>query len=352
MKKIEKIWTELLDQNQNSNSKYLIRLVHKSGLNLAIETSSSHKVIIFELSDTITLDANDLPNWKGLAINIENNLVLDHFEKGLTLKLLDDNNEEFFNYFVDKMIQLLDYLSENDPHFNKKPNQNNENDSVDNIEPVTIIIDFLNKMDEFFTHFNDGLSPFGQQGLYGELYLLNKLLDIMPQNMAIKSWRGHNRENQDFSFGKDIFLEVKTCAQKEHRNVTISNEKQLDDNGLSKLFLYVLCIKRLKNSGVTLNQIISEMQTKIVSQADQHRFDEYLTDAGYFEKHSNLYDDTGYHDDKELTYLVTPNMPRLIDSDLPNGVGLNSYTIALSACQDNLIETEPAINEIVDSVTG
>ena len=68
MKKIEKIWTELLDQNQNSNSKYLIRLVHKSGLNLAIETSSSHKVIIFELSDKITLDANDLPKWRGLAI--------------------------------------------------------------------------------------------------------------------------------------------------------------------------------------------------------------------------------------------------------------------------------------------
>ena len=102
MKKIEKIWTELLDQNQNSNSKYLIRLVHKSGLNLAIETSSSHKVIIFELSDTITLDANDLPKWKGLAIKIEDNLVLDHFERGLVLKLLDDNSEEFFNYFVGK----------------------------------------------------------------------------------------------------------------------------------------------------------------------------------------------------------------------------------------------------------
>ena len=93
------------------------------------------------------------------------------------------------------------------------------------------------------------------------------------------------------------------------------------------------------------------MRTKIVSQTDQHRFDEYLTDAGYFEKHSILYDNTGYHDDKELTYLVTQDMPRLIDSDLPNGVGLNSYTIALSACQDNLIETEPTINEIVANVT-
>ena len=43
-------------------------------------------------------------------------------------------------------------------------------------------------------------------------------------------------------------------------------------------------------------------------------------------------------------------MPRLIDSDQQNGVGLN-YTIALSVCQDNLIETEPTINEIVANVT-
>ena len=207
-------------------------------------------------------------------------------------------------------------------------------------------------MDEFFTHFNDGLSPSSQQGLYGELYFLNKLLDIIPHNLAIKSWRGHNRENQDFSFGNDVFLEVKTCAQKEHRNVTISNEKQLDDNGLSKLFLYVLCIKKMKNSGVRLNQIVSEIHLKLVIQADQHRFDSFLADAGYFEKHSGLYEDTGYLDDKELTYLVTENMPRLIDGDLPNGVGLNSYTIALSACKENLIEPELVINEIVDNVTG
>ena len=49
-----------------------------------------------------------------------------------------------------------------------------------------------------------------------------------------------------------------------------------------------------------------------------------------------------------LLYIVDENMPRLIDDDLPNGVALNSYSIVLSACESNLIETEKAIEEIVN----
>ena len=67
------------------------------------------------------------------------------------------------------------------------------------------------------------------------------------------------RGESDFNFGKDIFLEVKTCAQKEQ------GPSVMKSNWMTMVYPSCsLCLCKVENSGVTLNHIISEMRTKIL----------------------------------------------------------------------------------------
>ena len=78
-----------------------------------------------------------------------------------------------------------------------------------------------------------------QQGLYGELYLLDKLITLKGEK-AVECWTGCNSETHDFYCGIDA-VEVKSSSVKGPNKVNISSEYQLDDTGvLGRLYLLYL----------------------------------------------------------------------------------------------------------------
>jgi hypothetical protein len=59
-------------------------------------------------------------------------------------------------------------------------------------------------------------------------------------------------------------VEVKSTIQKIPRNITISNEVQLDDKGTTSLHLFVLTLDH-SDSGLSLPKMIEKLRTRLKS---------------------------------------------------------------------------------------
>jgi len=178
-----------------------------------------------------------------------------------------------------------------------------------------------------------GLSPEYQRGLYGELRFLRDIL--FPRvgiEKAIRSWKGPSKGHQDFQLS-GVGIEVKTSIAKQHQKIPIASEQQLDDKGLKALYVYHLSIREVNDSGETLPEVIDQIRNLINEhKGPVHEFEIQLFNAGYIDKHRAKYETRGYIDRDIHIFLVKSHFPRIIESDLKNGVGDVHYSIDLSSC--------------------
>jgi hypothetical protein len=120
----------------------------------------------------------------------------------------------------------------------------------------------------------------------------------------------------------------------------------LDERGPKSLFIYALCLKKLDNAGESLNEIVEKVRLYLSEKyMDLNKFNRFLNDAGYFDEHANIYTKLRYIVDEELLFEVSGDFPRIID--LPNGVGMNSYTIAISACKEYLVDINDTLKGLL-----
>jgi len=209
-----------------------------------------------------------------------------------------------------------------------------------------LIQELFNRFDKWKSLFeritSQGLTSEEQRGLYAEMYLLRKylLMGIWPYSSVIKSWVGPNKEVKDFQY-RNWAIEVKSSSGNSHQAVQISNERQLDASNLEYLFLFHLSLEKRKQSGESINQLIQSVQDVLVS--DRTALVGYrnkLLEAGYFNHHSSLYDETGYIIRDEVFYRVDRDFPRIEERDIRNGVGDVKYSIILSRCSDFITNKE------------
>ena len=89
----------------------------------------------------------------------------------------------------------------------------------------------------------EGLSDEARRGLFGELWLLEQLLDAgLSDTIVVNRWRGPDRDAHDFQLPAAA-VEVKTTKTGTPKVIPISGVKQLDDRGLPSLFLYFLQVE-------------------------------------------------------------------------------------------------------------
>tara|TARA_Y100000310_G_scaffold278453_1_gene296901 strand:+ start:51 stop:1037 length:987 start_codon:yes stop_codon:yes gene_type:complete len=321
---LTEIWSELEDTKPPEDSSYRLKTIHKYGLMAGISGTDGRRVMVFELPENHKIRYNLLPHWIGLDIKLSSDI--SGLSQALIFVLVSDEIE-LFDFLILKLISMLDSIS-----------------SVEKLEGN--ILNFLERMDSFFKNYKEGLSETAQQGLYGELFfLINYILKYSETAFGLDYWRGHSRKHQDFCLPGG-YIEVKTTAQKEHKTATISNEKQLDERNLSSLYLYVLCVRKLETDGQTLVEIVDQIRSTISSsEGDVLKFNRYLQEAGYFDEHDERYKITHYIKDEDFLFEIRDEFPRIID--LPIGVGLNSYTIALSSCMDYLVENNVTLKKLL-----
>ncbi|MEV5999473.1 PD-(D/E)XK motif protein [Streptomyces griseomycini] len=198
----------------------------------------------------------------------------------------------------------------------------------------------------------DGLGKEARRGLYGELYFLREhLLGVLPQVTAAEAWTGPEGTNQDFQL-PTCAVEVKTTVTKNPVTLRIASERQLDDTGVSRLFLLLVSLdERRGGSGESLNTAVDRVRSLLDSPAAAARFDAQLARSGYFPHQRELYDEPRYTLRRVDLWDVNSGFPRLVEADLPDGVGSCSYEISVSALESHRATAEE-VTELIRGTDG
>lgn len=196
---------------------------------------------------------------------------------------------------------------------------------------LTATIDRFERWQELLrTVGRDGLGAEARRGLYGELVVLEHVLDTLPEMTAVESWIGPTGANQDFQLPR-MAIEVKSSAAKQPRSVRMASERQLDDTGVPRLLLCLAALdERRGGSGESLNARVRKLRERLTEVPARARLDRLLIQAGYLPAHHGMYDEPRYTVRETCFWQVREGFPRLTGTALPEGVSDCTYQVSLT----------------------
>ena len=211
---------------------------------------------------------------------------------------------------------------------------------------LSCLSDTLSKWRKFFAIHSDVIMPEQlQEGLYGELIVLKKLIFNFG-NGAVSYWSGADKETHDF-YVNGSAIEVKTTAAKSNEKIRISSEHQLNPNDVdNSLFLYVNNVRKSRSDGETLPNLIESIQNTL-SEPQKSLFEEKLFQYGYVPACMERYI-LGFHLRSHQTFKVEEKFPNIVPDKLDNGISEVTYSLDLNACTSFVIDW----NEIITVLKG
>ncbi len=216
-------------------------------------------------------------------------------------------------------------------------------------EAIKLVINQMRKWQDLFSKkLKNALSIQEQQGLFGELMFLRKLINFPVDKVrSVVAWAGPNRAPQDFQ-SESWALEVKTITANKYPDVSINGELQLDESSFEKLFLYNLVVEVVPVEGKNLPELIGELRGSLSQDSNAlNLFENKLIYYGYFNIDADAYKNRRYHIRKEIYYLVQGEFPRIKKGDLLLGVSDVKYTITLAVPAENNIEENNVLKTIL-----
>ena len=264
--------------------------------------------------------------FKGVEIYTLPNEVENKTE--LYIYLLDNDLKDIFSLFIQNILEDIEK-------------------SVTESEAIKITLNVISKWKKLFDKINfNGLSIEQQKGLIGELLFLTTLLNNEKTfSNAVNSWTGAEQDfkAKDFTLGA-VGVEVKFTASKQPR-IKVSNERQLDAENLSELFLILYSTEAVKDNGISLNSIVEQIRQNISTEEERNIFNSKLQLNGYFDEDKEHYSKM-YSIKKTFTFAVTANFPKIVKHQLPLGIYDASYSIEISAVENFIIEPETIFEKI------
>jgi hypothetical protein len=262
--------------------------------------------------------------FRGLAIQI----LEFETHKELTILLLDKSLEDVFISFIENILEEITFSVD-------------DNEALDRIS--TIIARWKKLFDKAAT---GGLTPDQQKGLLGELLLIFSILnESYPAVKVLEAWAGPMHADKDFVFGA-VGIEVKLTSSK-YPLIKITNERQLETLTLEILYLFLFVVEEVKQNGITLPGLISDISDKICVDAEAMKiFETRLAQVGYNSDEEDYYGQQ-YFVKSINKYHVNENFPRLTSNELEPGIYNVSYSIELSACEGQKVLSE-TITELVN----
>lgn len=184
-----------------------------------------------------------------------------------------------------------------------------------------------------------------QKGLIGELLVLeNFLLPRLHAHDVVEAWGGPMGAPKDFEIDR-IGVEVKARRGGATPLIAISNEFQLDDEGIGGLFLFVveLNVAIADGDGFTLAEIASRLHGRICEDdpVAAEDFERRLYATGFCWEDD--YSDSRWLWGGTHIYSVAEGFPRITASQAAGGVRNVKYSISLPDCADFIVE-ESAID--------
>jgi len=328
MTKIDKIWSDL-----ESDSSFTSGLLYKRysatiylDVFVALRVPERLRCIAFKVS--IDFDFGFSNKLKDIKLEIFPDQS-DKSKKFILVLLLNQDHLDIFSTLCEDLITGISEVTR-------------ENDLV------SALVDRLVKWESLFEKVGkQGLSNETQRGLFGELFFLRLLLNHSSDYLyCVNTWLGPEKGVQDFQFS-NWAVEVKTTHGKNHQKVFISSERQLDDTLVEKIFLFHLSLDERKEHGETLNELVDS----ILGLLKDHRvafnkFQLKLFEYGFLDLHRYVYDLNGYLIRQQNIFRVGGKFPRIIESQIPKGVGDLKYSIILPESDEWNVSQDLMFNEI------
>ena len=185
-----------------------------------------------------------------------------------------------------------------------------------------------------------GLSAEKQRGLYAELWVLRE--DVVPLTgveQGVRSWVGPQKSVHDFQT-HPMHIEVKSSVAGEPQVARINGERQLDDRGTPGLYLIHLSLAVSRVEGETLPEMVATVRELASGHAEEGLLEDRLADVGFHDGHAPRYRVARYTLRDRRIFRVADGFPRIVEADLPDGLGRVDYRLAIAACDDFEISEE------------
>jgi len=191
----------------------------------------------------------------------------------------------------------------------------------------------------FFSEDFARMSEERQRGLIGELAVLQRVAARRSWVEALQWWTGPDADDRDFRMERSA-LEVKARLVGDRDLVRITNEYQLELEPPLSLFLWVVTLQEDSNRGQSVVDWVRAVRTIVSHEAPGAlaRLEELLQKAGFSDIHFDGVPIKAYRAVTDRVFRVTDDMPRIVASQLPQGVGFVSYDLDLSVCSRQLVE--------------
>ncbi|MGB4101272.1 MAG: PD-(D/E)XK motif protein [Alphaproteobacteria bacterium] len=220
---------------------------------------------------------------------------------------------EFFGMMADDLVNLVDCWTTN--------------------EEVGLLQRFLGRIrawQDFMDRRKEGvLSEEAEQGLFGELVELNRMIETgFPKKSVLGAWQGPVDGLHDFTLG-DGSIEVKTTLSVGIFPATISSLEQLDENLRQPLFIAAVRLA-LDSSGITLPSMANIIREKLQDDmASLELFEVCLIQAGLLPTALTNYTRRFLHITSSI-FEVRGDFPRLTHANVCPAIRRAHYEVDLS----------------------
>ena len=329
-------FVELWHKLENENQHGLVKLAYSQDIPYRIYAtmlSPDHICgIAISFNSSIKVDIRPFKDLRQLSVEL---LVDTSFRDSslLLVQLRNIENREVFATLCDNLVSAASQVTEERLM-------------------VKMVMSKLCEWKSLFDKLSHGpLSKPQQEGLFGELYLLKKMLrqnSGTSENEVVATWHGMEMERavRDFQ-GSNWVVEVKTTATNRPQKVTINGERQLDDSLVENLLLFHCSVDISNGSGITLPELVDEVRNLLANSfIARALFEEKLYHTGYLDKDLESYKDSHYLIRSDKFYKVSGDFPRIRENELRPGVGEVHYAIVLAACEQYVISNTNAFSII------
>ncbi|MEU3520209.1 PD-(D/E)XK motif protein [Streptomyces sp. NPDC006654] len=329
-------WREL-ESPQDAPGRSSLRLHPESPLDIYLSVSHPGRQRMLVLradarsADPILRSVGRLPKAAGIEMNLS---AVSRVEYELQVILTANELREVFNPLVTDVAETA-------------------KSAPAAAEALAAAVDRFGRWQELLRAVStDGLSTEVRRGLYGELLVLGDvLLPSLAQTEAVEAWTGPTGTSQDFQLAT-VAIETKASVAKRPRSIRIASERQLDGTGTPALLLALAQLdERRGGSGESLNRRVEGIRQRLTSPAARARFDGLLIQVGYLPGHRDLYEEPRYTLRELRFWHVRDGFPRLVESDLPEGVGDCTYHVSTSGL-DAHRATADEVKELIGGSYG
>lgn len=206
------------------------------------------------------------------------------------------------------------------------------------ISPLTFVIRRLNGWRHLLERVSDDFMPLSSvRGLCGELIFLERLIDSLGCEDAVRAWLGPFGADQDFQVATCAW-EVKTIRPDADK-VIIASEAQLDDSShcIDLMVVELADVSSDSEDCLTLNLQVLNLRHKLFGCYEALlQFDNKILVAGYVAREE--YDNYSFKLRSLCAYRVVESFPRVVRKAIPDGVKNVCYEVELKALENYLVE--------------